>query len=345
MMQNRIPCYLCLITRLWGGIVIVLMFWCNSIQAETRIIAAEGESGACWGTRETALRFARSNAKNSAMRECLDIGSGWHVTGEKYPGYEQCTPCTGMYKGEFKCTVTKAGYICENPRKEREEAAKAAKEKEAQEKAEREAHQRFEDNLKRKEKEEAERIAREARNKASEKSAKDSIRDGFDKLEKSQAHLSKEPKSIQNAFDALEKNAKINTQKQPIDMTTAFEQAEARRVAVLAEKKAQQEREAELKRRKNAAVEYCEATQKKQKACLDCGTEPEKNQCTRWEKSSCDPAPGESCYVFDHCVEYEPNPKHTKWQQCTATPKESCLHGEKKVITSIDECVNSRLRM
>ena len=251
-----------------------------------------------------------------------------------------------MYKGEFKCTVTKAAYICENPRKELEEAAKAAKEKKAREKAERDAEKRFEGNLKRKEIEEAERVAREAKKQASEKSAKDSIHDGFDKLEKSRTNLVKEPKSIEQGFEALEKDNMINARKQPADMTTAFEQAEARRVAVLAEQKAQQEREAELKRRKREALDYCEVTQKKQKACLDCGTEPRKTQCARYEQTSCNPEPGKACLHFGRiCVEDEPNPEHTKWQQCTATPKESCLQGEKKVITSINECVNSRLRM
>lgn len=89
--------------------------------AESVDVVGEGSTGdVCWFSRETALGFARSTAKEDARNDCLAKGPGWRITGVKFEGYEQCAKCDAKKDYDYRCNVTKALFICTGPEKKKE---------------------------------------------------------------------------------------------------------------------------------------------------------------------------------------------------------------------------------
>jgi hypothetical protein len=89
----------------FAGAVLLGAVFSSTAWAETREITVNGSTDSCH-SREIASKLARTDAVNTANKECRDIGTGWSYTGNVIWGYEQCFRCGNSE--EFKCKVFNA---------------------------------------------------------------------------------------------------------------------------------------------------------------------------------------------------------------------------------------------
>ncbi len=359
-----------------GCAVLLMAIFATPVHAETKTVVAQGSTDVCFSTREIALNLARTGASNDAHDECRALGDGWSFTGNKFPGYEQCTSCGS---NGFKCKVTQAVYICTNMQKERaekaakERAEKEARDKEAKDKADRVKAERELQRKLAKEKsdrEHAEKVAKAkvAKEKANREKLERETRQKADKLQaekeakvltdhaKEKKRPPVENNSIDDAFSKMEKQTGKSPTGKTENIDTEFEKMEAYRVEKerlrLIALKARQEREArELaqKEKHDEATQFCKEAIKAENSCFvsACKSEPSKTKCTdsRRDESTSTCPKGQRCLVFPTytCYSTGSNPAYAEWESCTRNMESKCTKNGAR-LPNIEECTRQRER-